>query len=233
MQPLSPPGLPPLEVALELPGDRLAARLGQLGGVLGLLEVADVLRDVLVLLGELGDAALPGPGLLGQVAERDADLEQVLDLGEQGQRGLRARRLRRGSAGRPPRTTPRAGRAGAGVLEHADDAGRSFVGRRLELEPVTEVELGGGAGDLDRPGVRGLGQQRAERDDQLDTEVVGAASSSAQNWRHFMFGSMPRSSTTSRCEPGGEATDSCVDGQVMRRMPSSVVPTRGRLTWKS
>ena len=60
-----------LEVALELPGDGLAAGLGELGGVLALLEAADVLRDVLVLLGELGDAALPGPAVLGQVAERD------------------------------------------------------------------------------------------------------------------------------------------------------------------
>ena len=31
----------------------------------------------------------------------------------------------------------------------------------------------------------------------------------------------------------GEQTDSWVDGQVIRRMPSSSVPTAGRLTWKS
>ena len=53
------------------------------------------------------------------------------------------------------------------------------------------------------------------------------ASSSAQNWRHFMFGSMPRSSTTSRCEPGGRATYTWVEGHVIRRMPSSVVDTDG------
>src|SRR4051795_9289065 len=80
--------IPPLEVALELPGDRLAARLGQLGCVLALLEVADVLSDVLVLLGELRDAALPGTTVLGQVTQRDAGLEQVLDLTEQRERGL-------------------------------------------------------------------------------------------------------------------------------------------------
>ena len=81
------------EVALELAGDRLAAGLGEVGGVAGLLERADVVADLLVLLGQLVDAALPGPGLLGQVAERDADLEQVLELAEQRQRGLGARRL--------------------------------------------------------------------------------------------------------------------------------------------
>src|SRR4051794_23704443 len=86
--------LPALEVALELARDRLAARLGKVGGVLGLLEAADVLRDVLVLLGQLLDAALPGPGLLGEVAQRDGHLEDVLDLGEQGQGPLGARRLR-------------------------------------------------------------------------------------------------------------------------------------------
>jgi len=48
-----------------------------------------------------------------------------------------------------------------------------------------------------------------------------------------MFGSMPRSRITSRDAPGGEHTDSCVEGQVIRRIPSSFVPTVGRLTWKS
>ena len=54
------------QVALELAGDRLAAGLGQVGGVLGLLELADVLADLAVLLGQLVDAVLPGPGVLGQ-----------------------------------------------------------------------------------------------------------------------------------------------------------------------
>ena len=53
-------GLAALEVALELPGDGLAARLGEVGGVPGLLEGPDVVADLLVLLGELVDAALPG-----------------------------------------------------------------------------------------------------------------------------------------------------------------------------
>ena len=49
---------PTLEVPLELAGDGLAGGLGELGGVAGLLERPDVLGDVLVLLGELVDAAL-------------------------------------------------------------------------------------------------------------------------------------------------------------------------------
>src|SRR4051794_16571596 len=56
-----------LEVALELAGDRLAGGLGELGGVAGLLEGAHVVGDILVLLGELVDAALPGARLLGEV----------------------------------------------------------------------------------------------------------------------------------------------------------------------
>ena len=141
---LTPPGVvPPLEVALELPGDRLAAGLGQLGGVLALLEVADVLRDVLVLLGELGDAALPGAAVLGQVAQRDAGLEQVLDLAEQRQRGLGAGRLRQVVGDRGPERHGGYVEPRAGVLEHADDPGRALVRRRLQLEPVLEVELGG------------------------------------------------------------------------------------------
>ena len=164
----------PLEVALELPGDRLAAGLGQLGGVLALLEVADVLRDVLVLLGQLGHPALPGPAVLDEVGQRDRGLEQVLDLLHQGQRGLGARRLRQVVRHGGPERHRRHVQPLAGVLEDPDDAGRALVGRRLQLQPVLQVQLGRGAADLDRPGVRGLGQQRAERDHQLDPEVVGA-----------------------------------------------------------
>ena len=51
-------GLAALEVALELARDGLAGGLGQVRGVPGLLERADVVADVLVLLGELVDARL-------------------------------------------------------------------------------------------------------------------------------------------------------------------------------
>ena len=162
-----------LEVALELAGDGLAGGLGELGGVAGLLEGPDVLGDVLVLLGELVDPALPGAGVLGQVAEGDAHLEEVLDPAEQGEGGLGAGRLRDvvrhgGPVGHGGDVEP-----GAGVLEDADDAGRTFVRRHLELEPVDELGLGGGAGDRDRAGVRGVGQQRPEGDHDLAAQVVG------------------------------------------------------------
>ena len=156
-----------LEVALELAGDRVAGRLGQVGGVARLLERPDVVGDVLVLLGELVDAALPGAGVLGQVAEGDAHLEQVLELAEQRQGGLRARRLGDVVGDRRPVGHGRDVEPDAGVLEDADDAGGPFVRRLLELEPVDQLGLGGRAGDRDRPGVRGVGEQRAQGDHEL------------------------------------------------------------------
>src|SRR4051812_19317734 len=124
---------PALEVALELPGDRLATGLGQVGGVAGLLEGPDVVRDVLVLLGELVDTALPGPCVLGELPERDAALEQLLDLPEQGERRLRARWLRDVVRDGGPVGHGRYVEPYTGVLEHADDPGRAFVRRLLEL----------------------------------------------------------------------------------------------------
>src|SRR4051794_17305686 len=61
-----------LEVALELPGDRLAAGLGKVRGVPGLLQGADVVADLVVVGGQLVDPALPGPGVLGQLTDGDA-----------------------------------------------------------------------------------------------------------------------------------------------------------------
>ena len=81
------------QVPLELAGDRVTGRLGQVGGVLGLLERAHVLGHVGVLLGELVHAAFPGPGLLRQVPLRERHVEHVLDRAEQRQRDLRRRRL--------------------------------------------------------------------------------------------------------------------------------------------
>ena len=54
-----------------------------------------------------------------------------------------------------------------------------------------------------------------------------AASSSAQNWRQRMLGSMPRTRITSRSRSGGEATAIWVLGQVIRRCPCSSLPTIG------
>jgi len=55
-------------------------------------------------------------------------------------------------------------------------------------------------------------------------------SSSAQKVRQRMLGSMPRSSTTSRAEPGGRHTVSRVTGQSIRRVTPSTIRTVGRVT---
>ena len=57
-------------------------------------------------------------------------------------------------------------------------------------------------------------------------------SSSWQNARQRMVGSMPCTSTTSRVASGMRATEIRVVGQVIVRTPSSMT-TSGRLTWKS
>ena len=59
------------------------------------------------------------------------------------------------------------------------------------------------------------------------------SSTSSQNVRHRVLGSMPRISTTSWSAPGGLATANRVVGQSMRRVSPSMRVTVGRLTWKS
>lgn len=56
--------------------------------------------------------------------------------------------------------------------------------------------------------------------------------SSRQNDRHRMLGSIPCSSTTS-LPFGSRAHDTRVVGQVMPRVSPSVISTMGRVTWKS
>ncbi len=162
------------EVALELAGDRLAGRLRRLGQVLGLLERADVLRDLGVLRRQLVDAALPGAGVLGQVTERDGDVEQVLDVAEQGQRRLGARRLRDVVRHRRPDRQRGYPGPAARVLDDPDDAGRAFVARRLQVQAAGDALVRRGAAHRHRPGVRRVGQQRAERHDHLHAELVAA-----------------------------------------------------------
>src|SRR3954453_6263000 len=164
--------VPTLEIPLELLGDRLTAGLGELGGVLVLLEHPDVLPDVLVLLGQLRDAALPGARVLGQVAHRDADLEQVLHVAEERERRLRTWGLRKVVGYGGPERHGRHVHLHAGVEQDTDDPGRALVRRLLQLEPVLEVELGRGSADLDRPRVRGLGQERPKGQHQLDAQRV-------------------------------------------------------------
>ena len=138
---------------------------------------------------------------------------------QQGQRRLGARRLGDVVRHGGPEGDRRDAEPGARVLEDPDDAGRPLVGRRLQLEPVDELGLGGVAGHRDRPGVRGVGQHRAQGDDSSPPSSSQAASISAQNCRQRMFGSMPRTRTTSRSSSGGEATAIRVVGQAMRRCP--------------
>src|SRR6266851_2974877 len=81
------------QVALELAGDGIAARLGQVRRVLGLFKRPDVLCHLGILLGELVDPALPGACLLGKVGERQRHVENILDPPQESQGGLRAWRL--------------------------------------------------------------------------------------------------------------------------------------------
>lgn len=55
-------------------------------------------------------------------------------------------------------------------------------------------------------------------------------SRSPQKLRQRIFGSIPRSSTTSRSLPGGEQTDSIVDGHWISLVTPSTWRTVGRLT---
>ncbi len=74
----------------------------------------------------------------------------------------------RRSAGRPPSRTPRGCRAAAQASWKTPTmpVGPSYVDCSSS-QPVDQLGLGGGAGDRDRPRVRGVGQQRTQGDDQL------------------------------------------------------------------
>ncbi len=63
---------------------------------------------------------------------------------------------------RPQRDGRDAGR-GAGLLQHADDAGRALVVHRVQVQPVGQGGVRGGRRHRHRAGVRGVGQQRAEQ----------------------------------------------------------------------
>src|SRR5580658_10838635 len=75
------------EVALELAGDGVAARLGQVHRVLGLLERPDVIGHFGILLREFVHSALPGARLLGQIGQRQRRVQDVLDAAQQRQGG--------------------------------------------------------------------------------------------------------------------------------------------------
>ena len=74
-----PPVAAAAQVTLELAGDRVAGRLGQVGGVLGLFQRPHVVGDVGVLLGELVHATLPGTRLFGKLGLRQRHVQDVLE----------------------------------------------------------------------------------------------------------------------------------------------------------
>ena len=152
----------------------------------------------------------------------------------QRQRRLRARRLR--DVVRHGRPVGHRGHVEphAGVLEDADDAGRPLVRRLLELEPVDQLGLGGGAGDRDRPGVRGVGEQRAEGDHELAAELVAGGEQLGAELAPAHVGLDAAHQDHVAVEVRAERRSAIwVLGQVSRRWPCSSVPTTGRLTWKS
>ena len=149
-------------------------------------------------------------------------------------RGARRRRHRDVVRHRRPEARRReAGRA-ARVVEHADDPGRALVARGLQAELLDQVGVGRARGDRRRPRVRHVGEQRAERDDELDAELAAR----------------PRRRATRTCASAGSAR--CRAGASRRaRRPAAarvegvlrpVDPARlaverarpcGRVAWKS
>src|SRR6185369_14397545 len=67
------------QVAFELAGDRVTAGLRKRRLRLPGLQRADVLGDLGIARGKLVDLAFPRLGPLGEVSQRDLDVEQVLD----------------------------------------------------------------------------------------------------------------------------------------------------------
>ena len=131
----------------------------------------------------------------------------------------------------------------ARVVQHADDPGRPFVARRLQAEPLDQLRVGRAAGDRRRPRVRHVGEQRAERDHELDAEARARGRvTCSQNVRQRRFGSTPSRMIASRPAPGSGACRNVFSGQsiwrVVRRRrarPSAASPgsrrsPRGRST---
>ena len=112
-------------------------------------------------------------GLLRQGAERHRELEHLLDPLQQGHRGAGRRRLGDVVRHRGPEADRRQPGLDAGVLEDAEDAGRSLVAGGAPARSAPRgLGVVGRAGDRGRPGVRRVGQQRAERDDDRHVELA-------------------------------------------------------------
>ena len=228
------PGRGAAQVTLELPGDRVPARLGQIGRVLGLLQRAHVVRDLGVLLGELVHAALPGPGLLGQVGQRQRDVQDVLDAAEQGQRGLRAGRLGHVVRHGGPQRHRRDARLGARVLEHADDPGRALVVHRLDVQLARPAPGPTAAAVTGTGRVCGESASSAPSSTTISTpSSVKDSTSSSQNARQRMLGSIPCTSTMSRSAASGWPRTAAWSARPGARSGPSDTSMTGRVTWKS
>ena len=173
--------------------------------------------------GELVDADLPGARLLGQVAERHRDVEQVLDAREQRERGLGARRLRDVVRHRRPqrhRRDARLRRRRPAARRRCRSVPRTSTARsraRRAMPSSLDVPLTGTGR------VCGLSASSAPRVTTISTPRSRAAPSSS--WvkvRQRIDGSMPWTRTTSRVASGMRATESRVVGQVIVRTPSSI-----------
>src|SRR5215207_4791382 len=79
------------EVPLELLRDRLAARLGRVDRIAGLLELGDVAGHLLVIGGERIDALLPGLRVVLEAAAWDREPGELLELAEEREHRLRRR----------------------------------------------------------------------------------------------------------------------------------------------
>jgi hypothetical protein len=72
-----------------------------------------------------------------------------------------------------PEARRREALSAAGVVQHPDDSGRPFIAGCRKPELLDELLVARRPGDRGGTRVRDVGEQRAERDDELDAEVAG------------------------------------------------------------
>ena len=201
------PGLvaAPAQVALELPGDRLAARLGQVGGVLRLLERSDVLGDLVV-----GSASSSTPRSQARASSGSSPSGMVMSsrsssLASSASVALGEGGCRR-SAGPRPRTTatacrpgrrrpagPRRCRSGPRTCTPRGRSGGS--GPRARRWPLTGIGRVCGTSASSAPSVTNVA---------TPTDWANSSSSTVKD-RQRMYGSMPCTRTTSRSVPDGRS----------------------------
>ena len=137
------------------------------------LELLHERLDLRVHLDRARDLALVLAGGVLELGRVDRDPDEALQPPQQRQRALRVRHDRDVVRnGRPQRCARHPGLL-ARLVQDADDPGRALVGRGIEGEPVDQRVVGGERGDADGARVGDVGQQRAERHDELDAERLG------------------------------------------------------------